>query len=133
MLESQIETLDLAAERPRLPFARVQLIAENTNLIAENLHLLLEVGESGCSRLRAALVAPVDLVEAGGQGDKGGNRENDRKPQSYVPAAHVVDTPKVARPIGRNGHEDAGNRPAANTGAAQGFATPFWLLPVRSG
>jgi hypothetical protein len=66
------------------------LIAENADLIAKDLDLLLNLDEIDPRRRRIALFAAVDLVEAGGQGDKAGHRENDRKPQSYVPTAHTV-------------------------------------------
>jgi hypothetical protein len=82
--------LDFATERPSLSLAGAQLITENTNLIAKDLDLLLNFGEIGCGCPRSALFASIDLVKTGGQGDKTGYRENDRKPQSYVPAAHAV-------------------------------------------
>src|SRR5262249_2924424 len=86
------ESLDVAAERLRLPLAGAQLVTQNANLIAKDLHLLLDLDEIGRGRPRTALFAPVDLVEAGDQGDEARDRENDQKPQSYVSAAHAVDS-----------------------------------------
>jgi hypothetical protein len=92
LLYPRIEALDLATERPSLSLGCAQLITENTNLIAEDVDLLLKLGEIDCDGPGAALFAPVDLVKAGGQGDKASYRQNDRKSQSYVPAAHAVDS-----------------------------------------
>jgi hypothetical protein len=91
-IRTRIESLDLATERLSLSLAGAQLITENTNLIAKDLDLLLNLGEIGCGCPRTALFASVDLVKTGGQGDKASYRKNDRKPQSYVPAAHAVDS-----------------------------------------
>jgi hypothetical protein len=52
------------------------LIIENTNLITEDLDPLLNLGEIGCNCFGTALLAPVDLVKAGGQGDGAGYSEN---------------------------------------------------------
>jgi hypothetical protein len=66
------------------------LIIENTNLISENFHSLLELGEISSDRLRTTLLASVDLVNTGGNGDGPAHRKNDRKPQSYLTTAHVI-------------------------------------------
>ncbi len=75
----------MIAERLRLPLAGAQLVTENANLIAKDLDLLLDLDEIGRGCPRTALFAPVDLVEAGDQDDEARDRENDQKPQSYVP------------------------------------------------
>src|SRR5262249_25134470 len=62
---------------------------------AKNLDLLLNLDEIVGDRPRTAFFAAVDLVKTGGQGDKARHRENDRKPQSYVPTAHTVDSPHL--------------------------------------
>jgi len=84
--------LDSAVEQLSLSLVGAQLIAENADLIAKDLDLLLYLNEIDSGRRRIALFAAVDLVETGGQGDEGAHRENDQKPQSYVPAAHTVNS-----------------------------------------
>jgi hypothetical protein len=66
------------------------LIIENTNLISEDFDALIENLQITCNCFGTALLPPVDLVNSGGQGDGAGHHENDRKSQSYVPAAHVI-------------------------------------------
>jgi hypothetical protein len=84
--------LDLAIEQLSLSFVGAQLIAENADLIAKDLDLLLNLDQIDSGHPRIAFFAAVDFVETGGQGDKAGHRENGQKPQSYVPAAHNVNS-----------------------------------------
>src|SRR5438105_3767590 len=82
----RVERLNLAVERLQLPLGRGQLrrvlIAEHPHLIDKHPNPLLDLGNIGGERCRTALLAPVDLVEAGDQDEDASHREHDRKPQS---------------------------------------------------
>ena len=92
LLQPRIETLHVATERLRVPLGGAQLVTENANLIAQDVDLLLDLAEIDGDGPGTALFAPVDLVKTCGQRDEAGYRQNDRKSQSYVPAAHAVDS-----------------------------------------
>ena len=52
------------------------MFIENTNLIVEDLDSLFDRDEISSNRFGSALLAPIDLINAGDKGDKAGHRQN---------------------------------------------------------
>jgi hypothetical protein len=88
------EGLNFTVERLQLAFVGsllgCELTVEDTNLIAEELDSLLDLGQVALARGGRALLASIDLIEPGGQGDEACDRHDDRKPQSCIPITHTA-------------------------------------------
>src|SRR3977135_555773 len=88
------ESLNFTIERLKLAFVgchlRRELIVENMDLITENLESLLDLGKAALARGGRALLASVNLVEPGGEGDEACHRHHDREPQSCIPITHTA-------------------------------------------
>jgi hypothetical protein len=75
------QLLNFTPERLNLSFVRGQLrsvlVMENIQLPIEDSDSVLDIDQIGDGGPGTTPLASVDLVEAGGQGDEAGHREND--------------------------------------------------------